>query len=362
MAQPLLFHGISIHDLLRAQQEELKVEVRQLSASDFDRLSEDALVAALAAKYKLELPVPEFELASQAHRDIQVDVSGDPMRMVFAEEGPVYVHATEITVGIPFKGDPRLFEVQPSSFTLNPPRGELSNNEVSLRFVLTHTDPAELRREYDRAVASIKQYLGWMETDIVRFNSRIGGEVQTLVSQRSTQLHGSAELAASLGLPSRAMSARPAEARSQASIRRTVASPKKWDVFICHASEDKKGFVGELARALQDVGLQVWYDEFSLKIGDSLRRSIDFGVANSRYGIVVLSEAFFHKSWPQTELDGLVDREIGGRKVVLPIWHKIDHEGVAKYSATLAGRLAAKSSDGPRRVVEQILAAVDESA
>ena len=35
----------------------------------------------------------------------------------------------------------------------------------------------------------------------------------------------------------------------------------------------------KLAHALKSRGLQVWYDEFSLKLGDSLRRSIDRGLA-----------------------------------------------------------------------------------
>jgi hypothetical protein len=55
-----------------------------------------------------------------------------------------------------------------------------------------------------------------------------------------------------------------------------------WDVFICHASEDKDSLVQPLARALSLLGLQVWYDEFSLTVGDSLSRSIDRGIAGSR--------------------------------------------------------------------------------
>jgi len=60
-----------------------------------------------------------------------------------------------------------------------------------------------------------------------------------------------------------------------------------------------------LAESLRKKGARVWYDEFTLKIGDSLRRSIDKGLTKSRYGIVVLSPAFFKKEWAQKELDGL---------------------------------------------------------
>jgi hypothetical protein len=70
------------------------------------------------------------------------------------------------------------------------------------------------------------------------------------------------------------------------------------DVFICHASEDKGDFVRPLADELQRQGLRVWYDEFTLKVGDSLRREIDRGLRDARYGVVVLSPAFFVKDWP----------------------------------------------------------------
>jgi hypothetical protein len=102
------------------------------------------------------------------------------------------------------------------------------------------------------------------------------------------------------------------------------------DVFICHASEDKDDFVRPLAETLKTHHLDVWYDEFTLIVGDSLREAIDRGLANSRFGIVVLSPHFFLKRWPQRELNGLVAREIAeGRRVVLPVWHCIDRDAIS---------------------------------
>lgn len=72
---------------------------------------------------------------------------------------------------------------------------------------------------------------------------------------------------------------------------------KEYDVFISHASEDKDDIVRPMANALVSEGLTVWYDEFELRIGDSLRRKIDRGLAKSRVGLVVLSHAFIAKGW-----------------------------------------------------------------
>jgi len=123
------------------------------------------------------------------------------------------------------------------------------------------------------------------------------------------------------------------------------APRREWDVFVSHAAEDKDEVVRPLALALQDRGLRVWYDEFELHIGSSLRRKIDEGVSQSRFGVIVLSRAFFDKNWPQYELDGLVTREMTGEQIILPIWHRITKAEVVSYSPSLADKLARNTSD-----------------
>ncbi len=121
---------------------------------------------------------------------------------------------------------------------------------------------------------------------------------------------------------------------------------KEYDIFICHAGEDKDAFVRPLAHALRARDLEVWYDEFVLKMGDSLRRKIDKGLVACRFGVVVLSPSFFGKGWPNHELDGLVTREVaGGRQLILPIWHNVTKEDVIGYSPSLADKLARSTAD-----------------
>lgn len=97
----------------------------------------------------------------------------------------------------------------------------------------------------------------------------------------------------------------------------------------------------ELAHALQIRQIDVWYDEFELRVGDSLRRKIDAGIARSRFGLVVLSPAFFAKNWPQYELDGLVARDMSdGRQRLLPIWHQISKDQLLQHSPSLVDRVA----------------------
>jgi hypothetical protein len=132
----------------------------------------------------------------------------------------------------------------------------------------------------------------------------------------------------------------------------------KWDVFISHASEDKAAIAEPLAKGLMQAGLKVWYDQFTLTVGDSLRRRIDEGLAQSRFGIVIISENFLAKEWPQIELDGLMAREVEGIKVILPVWHNIGRARVRACSPILAGRLAASTDAGLEKVIDDLMRAI----
>jgi hypothetical protein len=129
----------------------------------------------------------------------------------------------------------------------------------------------------------------------------------------------------------------------------------QYDAFICHASEDKEDFVRPLAERLRQQHIHVWYDEFSLSIGDSLSQKIDEGLAKSRFGIVVLSPAFFSKPWAKRELKGLTAREMAEKAdLILPIWHRLGLREVLEFSPPLADKKAASSSDGINAVLREI--------
>jgi len=124
----------------------------------------------------------------------------------------------------------------------------------------------------------------------------------------------------------------------------TYSKLLEYDVFISHSSEDKNDFVRPLANELKKIGVKVWYDEFELKIGDSLRKSIDKGLINSKYGIVILSTSFFNRNWTQYELNGFINREMSGSNIILPIWHKVSKDEVQNFSPSLADKVALNSS------------------
>ena len=85
------------------------------------------------------------------------------------------------------------------------------------------------------------------------------------------------------------------------------ATMTRRDVFISHSSDDKDAIARPLAEALVAAGFTVWFDEYEIKIGDSIRTKIDEGLVCSRFGVVIISKSFFAKKkrWTKRELDGL---------------------------------------------------------
>lgn len=100
------------------------------------------------------------------------------------------------------------------------------------------------------------------------------------------------------------------------------------DFFISHDSRDKDKVARPLYDELTERGFKVWYDEYSLKIGDSLTESIERGISESKYGIIILSKNFLsNEKWAKNELQSLKTKQIiKNQNIILPVWHQIEEK------------------------------------
>jgi len=129
------------------------------------------------------------------------------------------------------------------------------------------------------------------------------------------------------------------------------------DVFICHASENKHDAAVPIAQKLTEAGFSVWIDQAMIKVGDTLLAKIEEGLRSCRYAIVLVSPEFFQKHWTKTELAALATlQELRGRKVMLPVWHQITKEEVAKHSLILASIFSLTTANG----IDSVAAAIAE--
>jgi hypothetical protein len=120
-----------------------------------------------------------------------------------------------------------------------------------------------------------------------------------------------------------------------------LRQPPAKDVFLSHASEDKEDIARPLRDALDARGVTVWFDELHVKVGQSIRREIESGIAGCRFGVVIVSPHFLAKQWTQAELDALFGKKMDqGQNVVLPIWHHVSKNEVSQHSPLLAGVFA----------------------
>lgn len=364
-----LFARASLSDALRAHSEAVPKRIQSISESVLRARPESELLDELVEELKI-VPLEIDETGRRMTKEeVEIDVSGDPRRDIFPSGRKVLIPGIKVVVSVPFQGDHQLWHLQPSTYTTSPPRATVStasggsSGTLEMVFKQPADEPLEnIKTALDQRLKDIRFYIANQRNDLSGYEGQLRRELASAIADRRSRLAKHDDLAQLLGIPE----VKPATSASQvaaptrpptAPTQSTTAASENdtWDVFVSHASEDKDSFARPLTEALRAAGLKVWFDETTLKVGDSLRRSIDRGLAKSRFGIVIVSKAFLAKEWPQRELDGLVAREDEGRKVILPIWHEITAADVRLRSPTLADRLAVPSSRGIAHAVAELL-------
>ncbi len=364
--ETLLFNKVDMYSVCENQKKRLRDDIYAAQEMELFSENEADLINKFATKHDLTVPEIREDRIESSQEPAQIDVSQDRRRAVFDRSRPFYMPGTIYTIHMPFTGEAELFNVQPSSFSLSPPRGRVEGDELQFIYETLPDIPIDIKGDYQRRLGEVKQYLGRLRNSAVQLNDELLHLATLHVQTRKKQIETARRASVDLGLPVRqkksirADSLKPPSSQARVAVQKdTRHSRKRWDVFISHASEDKAVIATPLANELKERGLEVWYDEFILKVGDSLRASIDRGLANSKFGIVILSEHFFAKHWPQQELNGLASREVNGRKLILPVWHQINHNRVAEFSPTLADRLGALTDNGLEQVIEDLLLAME---
>lgn len=103
---------------------------------------------------------------------------------------------------------------------------------------------------------------------------------------------------------------------------------KSIDFFISHASEDKDEFVREFVNRLLKLGYLTFYDEYSIKLGDSIVEKLNEGISNSQVFIIVISPNFLKKKWTNKEFNTIFSLSTQLGKRLIPVYHNIDYESV----------------------------------
>jgi len=323
--------------------------------------------------------------------DIKVDQATSSMREQPSHEPAFNIYTGRqagdpftqkiVTVRVPFSGNRAAFRYFANARTACSRLIWLSGSDVCFDVFVPERPSADVKPEVDQMLSCLSKNTKSINQEISQFNRSLPELARNSINQRRDELKRDQSVLEKLGLPVKqppfATPLLPASGRITVKHDDTDAShethsresvvPKaralrkvdKYDLFLSHAGEDKDAIARPLFNALTAAGVTVWFDEAVLKLGDSLRRKIEEGLAKCRYGIVIISPAFFAKEWPQRELDGLAAAEIqSGKRKILPIWHEIDDDAIVQRSPMLADRVASKSSEGIDALVKKILEAI----
>lgn len=132
--------------------------------------------------------------------------------------------------------------------------------------------------------------------------------------------------------------------------------------FMSHDSRDKEEVARPLVHELGHLLCPVWYDEFSLKVGDSLTESIDRGIREASKCVVVLSPNFLENpGWSNAEFKSIMNRHIKEGAVILPVWHQVTRDDVYNYSSFLVDIFGSNTSKGIEAVARDLYKALKQA-
>ena len=334
MGQRVLFNKQDIYDFVEQQKSRLKKKYESLSDEEaLDRVH----IERLKAEFRLQVP----SLRPQEWN---------------AEE-----QSTEIVIFVPFDGDPAVFDLAPSAQNGTVATGEIIGHELLLRVGRAYElSVAEYAK---REISNVEWRLHHLRGSTEYLNQQLDIAAAECRAARQRSIDNRLKQSQRFDIPRRnpvkpvtTQPVRESEPKNPQAPTLTDPTADKWDVFMSHASDDKN-YVRPLVDELTKAGVKVWYDEHSISWGDPLRPSINNGLLNSSYAIVVLSQAFLAvRKWTEHELNGLFAREKVGKFLILPIWHGIGHSDLLRYDPALADRFAkASANENHAAIVRSVL-------
>ena len=215
----------SEHDLgggIRNQEKIYKEEIAKLESDRILNTSIDDLANFFAEKFKIEVPKINEDGITVDTEEVDIDVSGDHGRIIHDRSEPFYIKGTKFSYYVPYEGDKELFKCQPSSWSSNPPRAILENNEIILVYSSTDPDAELITKQFKGELGQISSMLERSSQDTADYNSSLHQNIKGLLEARKEKILKDRGMASSLGFPMRK--------RADAPATYVVDMPKKVEI------------------------------------------------------------------------------------------------------------------------------------
>ena len=113
-------------------------------------------------------------------------------------------------------------------------------------------------------------------------------------------------------------------------------------VFLSYASENKE-LASQVANTLMKNAIETWWDDWEMRVGDSLRQKIDGGIEGCTHFLVLLTPQSINKPWVKTEMDAAFVRKLEGKCRFIPVRYELP---VSDLPPTLRGLLSPEIKSG----------------
>lgn len=196
-----LFIKYDLRRVIEAHEKAMNDEIDDINGNKLLNTDVEKLVNYFKEKYLLLTPQLHEDKITVDQEESQIDVSGDPNRLIWDKSKPFYITGTKVDFYVPYEGDKDLFDCKPSTYTLNPPRGVVSETDLILTFQTTKHKSEEIKSSFEGRLNSIKSYLTNIKNGVAEFNSQIEDKIRARIKSRREKVKKDQGLAASFGFP-----------------------------------------------------------------------------------------------------------------------------------------------------------------
>ena len=180
---------------------------REIEALENDYVLK-ASPAELERHYVSQVTVTPLALDAKNHyidseKGTQIDVSHDFRRGGFGRER-IVVKGTLIDIAIPFTGDPVLWRIRPSSFSLSGyPELEIRDDVVvfSCSFPDDSPEPERLKADIERSISSLAGAVSNLAADVENHNDEASRKVRAALERKLSKAKAAVSAVAGLGIP-----------------------------------------------------------------------------------------------------------------------------------------------------------------
>lgn len=202
MSRDNLFTKGNISAAMENQKRLVREDAMHVPASQLHSVPADKLASDLFEKHKINIPVLDVSNPQPSQREVEI-VHNRNVHGRGWSDGRQVTLGTEVSIAVPFTGDPPLFQVQPMTSTFGGVEGKVSGQSIVFTRTGTNLDGASIRSEFDRWIAEVQRHLDWHKEALGNFNEQLHALAKTEIDKRLQKLKSDENVLSNLGFPSK---------------------------------------------------------------------------------------------------------------------------------------------------------------